>query len=302
MNKSKTGKRFPYYGYAGIILLLVCWYLNWSLEGLRTQFLFFPLWLSYIITIDALTYFRKGTSLINRNIKLFLLMFLISIPGWWLFELINLQTQNWLYDGKQFFASLEYAVFSSINFSIVMPAVFSTAELAGSFGWIDKIKKTKTIEPTNSTLRIFLFTGAVMLFLIIIYPSYFYYFEWAAVYFLLEPINHKLKNDTLFNYIHPGDWRPVIALSLGALICGFFWEMWNYYSYPKWIYNIPMMNFLHVFEMPLLGYIGYIPFALELFAIYNFITGSLSKSDKDQFKLQIVHMKPIINTSNKIVN
>ena len=68
-----------------------------------------------------------------------------------------------------------------------------------------------------------------------------------------------------------GDWPPVAALSLGALICGFFWEMWNYYSYPKWIYHTPGAQFLHLFEMPLLGYAGYIPFALELFALKNFI-------------------------------
>jgi hypothetical protein len=58
---------------------------------------------------------------------------------------------------------------------------------------------------------------------------------------------------------------------LGAVICGFFWEMWNYYSYPKWIYHTPGAQFLHVFEMPLLGYGGYVPFALELYALKNFL-------------------------------
>ena len=56
---------------------------------------------------------------------------------------------------------------------------------------------------------------------------------------------------------------------------GFFWEMWNFYSYPKWIYQIPFVDFLRVFEMPILGYGGYIPFALELFAMYHFVTGLL---------------------------
>ncbi|MDZ7766464.1 MAG: hypothetical protein U5K00_18910 [Melioribacteraceae bacterium] len=55
------------------------------------------------------------------------------------------------------------------------------------------------------------------------------------------------------------------------MICGFFWEMWNYYSYPKWIYDVPGVNFLHVFEMPVLGYLGYIPFSLELYSIYNLV-------------------------------
>ena len=61
------------------------------------------------------------------------------------------------------------------------------------------------------------------------------------------------------------------SLALGAVICGFFWEMWNYYSYPKWIYHTPGAQFLHVFEMPLLGYGGYVPFALELCALKNLL-------------------------------
>jgi hypothetical protein len=112
-----------------------------------------------------------------------------------------------------------------------------------------------------------------MLSLVLAYPEYFYYFEWTAVYFILEPINYKLNNRTLFEYTSESEWRPVIALSVGAMICGFFWEMWNYFSFPNWSYDTPMVNFLHVFEMPLPGYIGYIPFALELYAIFNFLTG-----------------------------
>jgi hypothetical protein len=37
---------------------------------------------------------------------------------------------------------------------------------------------------------------------------------------------------------------------------------------------VPFFSFLHVFEMPLLGYGGYIPFSMELFALYHLITGS----------------------------
>jgi hypothetical protein len=277
--------KFPVHGCIGIFLILIFWYLNWNLEGLRTQILFFPLWLGYILTIDALVFYRKSTSLLTRSKKKFTLLFLISAPSWWLFELINWQTQNWFYDGKQFFTDVEYAILASISFSTVMPAVFGTAELVGTFKWINNFKKGKVLSPTKATLNKFLFAGSTMLALVIILPEYFYYFEWAAVYFILEPINYKLKNRTLFNYTIKGNWSPIVALAIGALICGFFWEMWNYFSYPKWIYDTPMVNFLHVFEVPVLGYIGYIPFSLELFAIYNFITGFNKNTDFDYIKV-----------------
>ena len=48
---------------------------------------------------------------------------------------------------------------------------------------------------------------------------------------------------------------------------GFFWEMWNLYAYPKWIHDIPNLEFLRLFQMPLAGYGGYIPSSWELFAL-----------------------------------
>jgi hypothetical protein len=94
---------------------------------------------------------------------------------------------------------------------------------------------------------------------------------WSSLVLILEPINAWLGRGRLLAYLEKGDWRPVVSLALGALICGFFWEMWNYYSFPKWIYHTPGAQFLHIFEMPLLGYGGYMPFGLELFVLLNFL-------------------------------
>jgi hypothetical protein len=69
-------------------------------------------------------------------------------------------------------------------------------------------------------------------------------------------------------------------------MCGFFWEMWNFYTYPKWIYRIPFVDFFRIFEMPLLGYFGYLPFSLELFALYHFVIG-LIKPGKIQDYIRI---------------
>jgi hypothetical protein len=60
------------------------------------------------------------------------------------------------------------------------------------------------------------------------------------------------------------------VLFLATLICGFFWEMWNSNAMPKWRYEIEYAEQAHLFEMPALGYGGYLPFSLELFAIFAF--------------------------------
>ena len=49
--------------------------------------------------------------------------------------------------------------------------------------------------------------------------------------------------------------------------------MWNVNSWPKWVYEVPFVGFWHVFEMPLLGYFGYLPFAMELFAAVHLVLG-----------------------------
>jgi len=266
-------KKFPFHGWYGIILIIIFWYLNWNLTGLRTHLFFFPLWLGFILTIDAIVFSRKGSSLLSRSKKQFIILFIVSAPAWWLFELINMRTENWIYDGRQYFTDIEYALLATISFSTVMPAVFSTTELVRSFDWISRFADRKKLIPSNKMLTYFILSGFIMLSLIIVFPDYFYFLEWTAVFFILEPINYKLKNRTLFALTAKGDWRQIISLMAGALLCGFFWEMWNYHSYPKWIYHTPMVNFLHIFEMPFLGYLGYIPFSLELFSIYNFVTG-----------------------------
>src|SRR6266480_3162017 len=226
---------WPPRGWLGLILVAVCWPLNWTLPGVRTSYLFFPLWLGYILVADALVQMRTGSSIWMRSRRDFVLLFLISAPVWWSFELINLRTGNWEYLGPELFDPLQLLL-STISYTVVAPAVFETAELIRNFPWI-------------------------------------------ALVFILEPINHWTARSYFLKELREGDWRTVISLSLGALVCGLFWEMWNYYSFPKWIYHIPGLAFFHVFEMPLLGYGGYVPFALELYALKNFLWPSGPRLD-----------------------
>ena len=101
---------------------------------MRTAYLFFPLWLGYVLAVrNALVLSRTGTSLGTRSRRDFVLLFVASVPAWWLFEAIDRRTGNWEYLGRNAFSDLEYYLLCTISFSTVMPAVFETAELVGSF-------------------------------------------------------------------------------------------------------------------------------------------------------------------------
>jgi hypothetical protein len=255
----------------GLLLVAVCWPLNWMLPGMRTAYLFFPLWLGYVLVVDALVLSRTGTSLWSRSRRDFVLLFVASSPVWWLFELINGRTSNWEYLGSNAFTPLEYYALCTISFSTVMPAVFETAELARTFGWIDRVARGPRLPQTPRVNGGIFACGLGMLALTLVWPRCCYPFVWSSLVLILDPLNGWLGRQQLLHDLHRGDWRPVISLSVGALICGFFWEMWNYYSWPKWIYHTPGAQFLPIFEMPVLGYGGYVPFALELFALKNFL-------------------------------
>ena len=258
-------------GWVGLVLLMACWPLNWTLAGPRTAYLFFPLWLGYILVVDAFVVFRSGSSPLTRSRRAFAMLFVASAPVWWLFEAINQRTGNWEYIGSNTFTELEYYSLCTISFSTVMPAVFETAELLRSFRWTERFASGPRLRPKPATKSGLFLTGIGMFVMLLVWPGYFYPFVWISLVLILEPLNSWLGRRHLLEFVEHGDWRPVIRLSVGALICGFFWEMWNYYSYPKWIYHTPGAQFLHVFEMPLLGYGGYIPFALELFELRSLL-------------------------------
>ncbi len=255
----------------GMALIGVCWPLNWFLDGMRTAYLFFPLWLGFILAVDGIVMARSGSSLLVRARAKFGLLFLASSPVWWLFELINQRTGNWEYRGSNVFSPLEYYLLCTLSFSTVMPAVFEAAELLGSFRWVERFATGPRIPRTQKVNLGLFVCGLATMALTLAWPRLFYPFVWSCLVLILEPINYWLGRRHLLQEMQHGDWRRVVCLAAGAVLCGFFWEMWNYYSYPKWVYHTPGAQFLHIFEMPLLGYGGYIPFALELYSLYNFL-------------------------------
>ncbi len=272
MNRRKSLQvRFPRHGWAGLLLVALFWYLNWGLPGLRTHWAFFPLWLGYILTVDALVFYRQGNSWFSQAPGSFALLFLLSAPFWWIFEALNARVQYWVYVPVDSFSRLEYYLYCTLNFSVVLPAIFVTTQLFRTFPWLRLLPPGWKVGRSRATVLLFFISGWLMLAATLLWPQYGMAFLWMSLFFIMDPVNYWLGRPSLLKRTAEGDWRLVFALWLGGLTCGFFWELWNFYSSPKWFYQVPYVDFWHVFEMPLLGYLGYLPFALELYAIYAFL-------------------------------
>ena len=252
-------------------MMAVSWGLNWGLEGLRTHLLFFPLWLGLILVVDGLVLRRSGSSLLTRSRRDFIRLFFASVAVWWLFEALNRRLGNWIYLGIDQMSTLTYVLASSVAYSTVIPAVFEMAELIGTFRWSERFNGAKPLVVQQRSLYLLALIGLAMLALLLIWPRWFFPLTWISLILLLDPLAHWLGRPSLLGFLEKGQRRPLVLLALGALACGFFWEMWNFYSYPKWIYDIPVVGYARIFEMPLLGYLGYLPFGLELYPMTHLL-------------------------------
>ena len=111
--------------------------------------------------------------------------------------------------------------------------------------------------------------GALMLLWPIARPSpYLAAPVWLGFIFLLDPLNAGAGAEAIWN-----DWDlrgrdRLVNLAISGLVCGLIWEFWNYWARAKWIYSVPILSNLKMFEMPLPGYLGFPPFALECFTMY----------------------------------
>ena len=278
--KGKPVKRYllPYRGLLGLMLICVAWPFSWAESGTGLQYTFFPLWLGFILAVDGLVLRRTGTSLIVRSPKIMAMMFILAVPYWWMFEAINQVIQNWVYIGSDTETNLVSLIQTSLAFSVVIPAVFEVSELVGSFNFINRFARMPALVLNRQQVAIIGILGVLSLAALLTWPKYLFPITWLSLFFIFDPINYLTGRPSITANVRHGDWRLVVAFALGALICGFFWEMWNYQATISWQYNIGFFDFARIFHMPLLGYGGYLPFGLETYAMFHFVVGLLGWS------------------------
>lgn len=264
------GQRLPRQLFAGLVLIAVVWPLAWAGPAPYSEYTFFPLWLGYILTVDGLAFLRGGTSLLMRNERRFALLFVFSIPLWWLFEFANQFLGNWEYVQATHYGPVAYAALASIAFSTVMPAIFVTAELYRTVGLFAHTRRWIRIAPSRGGLIAIAGLGIAMFAASLVFPGVAFPLVWIGLFLLLDAVNALTGAKSIAGQVADRRWDTVLVLFAAGITCGFFWEMWNFWSLPKWIYDVPHVPDAKLFEMPLPGYGGYLPFALEIYAFYHF--------------------------------
>jgi hypothetical protein len=274
---------FPWWGWAGAGLGAASWILAWSripwMSGFQAH-TFTPLWIAFILLVNASTVRRTGRCLMLSRTRPFLLLFPVSAGLWWSFEYLNRFVGNWRYVGGVEFGQVEFFLFATLPFSTVLPAVLSTRELLFSFPRLDgAFREWRPLSPQNPVAIACagLLFSCAGLFAVGIAPDVVFPLVWFAPPTLLISLAALRGEPHVLSGIAGGDWRAFVASSLAALWCGFFWEMWNSGSLAKWVYAIPYVDEFHLFEMPLLGYAGYLPFGLTCAAVGDLLLDNVGR-------------------------
>jgi hypothetical protein len=270
---------FPIWGGLGAVVMMAGWVLAWTrfpwFEPLQGHTFCLP-WTGYILLVNALCFLRSGHSLLTDTPLRFFLLWPISAIFWWFFEYLNRFVQNWYYIGVDDFSPFEYVFHASLAFATVLPAVLSTHRLLLTFHifqpGLKHLTPLKFFDDKRASGFILILSG-IALALIGCFPDVLYPLVWGAPLLVFTSLQTLLGKKTIFSAIGRGDWRAVVASATAALICGFFWELWNYHSMARWEYAIPFVDRFHIFAMPLLGYGGYLPFGLECLLVGQFVMG-----------------------------
>jgi hypothetical protein len=266
-----VARRLAGHGYVGLLLVIAGEALILARHRPVSDYYFPVVWLGYILFLDAALFAHHGRSLLKHSRALAAAMIPMSIAFWWLFELFNVYVHNWTYLGAQLYSGLAYVAFASLDFSFVLLAVWTSALFVR--GLLPRsAPRRRAYSPVPPWFCVtLLFLSVPCIVLPILFPRYAFGLIWGSMYFLLDPLNYWLGRPSVVQSVWNREWRLPLSFALGALMCGFFWEVWNYWSMPKWVYIIPYVDRWHIFEMPLLGWLGYLPFGLELFAMTNFV-------------------------------
>jgi len=263
-------KTFPIHGIFGIILLLLSeFFLFKKVDPFYSWFYSFAWW-SYILIVDAVIYRLKGNSLIFSRTKEFFLMIPWSIFVWLIFEAANLSLKNWYYINLPC-SMLERWLGYAIAYATVLPGMFETTELLESLGLLKNSRIKKTVISTGGH-SVLILLGALCLASSLLLPEYFFPLIWVGFTFFLEPFNYRFGGRSLLRDLEEGSSKKLFLLLIAGLICGFLWEFWNFWAYSKWVYTVPFFDRGKGFEMPFLGFLGFPPFAVQAYVMYNSIS------------------------------
>lgn len=236
---------------------------------------FIVAWYGFLLVLDAIAK-RLGKDSLFSKFRIFLQLAFASSFFWWFYEFANIYLQNWAYPLEKLYNQTEWGIFSTIAFTTVLPLLIISTNITE--GLIFKKSYQFAKSSLDKYIYFFFITlGFLLLLLALVFPILFFPFIWFVILFIFDPLNALQGKRSLIVQLIKRNYRPLLILTLASLFAGFCWETMNYvipkWTYPiaPWFWELPQPITTKYFEMPLAGFLGYIPFIFSAFSFVEFL-------------------------------
>jgi hypothetical protein len=278
--KVKTVK-WPLWFWVGLAGFGASIFLLWTKSTGPTLFLHwsdFPIFWGLVLMIDGWVYVRNGgRSMVSHRPQELIGIGVSSALGWVLFEYLNFFVDdNWYYPFGNIIDREVFLLYAIIISTGLLPLSFVFYDL---FNTVPVLKLRFTEGPKvvlGEKLKTALLVLAVIsLFAAGMFPDALFFTLWLSPAVLIGLVLDKIGVWTPLQSIGKGNWRPILVFALTYLAAGLCLECENYFSAARvnglptfseqpafWQYNLPYVNRFHLFEMPILGFFGYMPFSI----------------------------------------
>lgn len=214
-------------------------------------------WWGLLPILDEWNQKQRGLSIWSGKVRHFVLITIpMTVLLWLLFEIFNLASPQWRYRGG--IESLHVQVFFGfIAFATVIPIMVEFYWLVGGEFCLPAGFSRWFHDWRMLSILAGIAFAATPLF------NHAFWFNqgiWLAPALVLLPFADIRACGQSRGF--------VLALILSGLFAGFCWECFNFLARTHWEYLI-LPGVPHLFQMPLPGYIGFIPFALTALVVYE---------------------------------
>ncbi len=223
-------------------------------------------WYSIILFLDSVRALCGNRSLIFGRPLVFGALLFWSAVTWFFFEAMNCRVANWYYVYVSPVAPVRIAG-CFLSFATVFPALFLIEGLLEDMGLFAKAT-CRRLRVGRRAAWVVALCGIVSLVLPLLWPRWFFPLLWIGVALLLAPLNRKRLENSLLGDFEKGSSRRFLRILAAGMICGAVWEVLNFFARTQWIYTVPFFEELKIFEMPLPGYLGFAPFAVECAVVW----------------------------------
>ena len=230
---------------------------------------YIPAWYGYLLILDSVICKIQGHSFISGRKRELGAMLFWSAPFWFFFEWYNFFIKNWYYIFGLHTFWID-CIFTFVAFATVFPACFFHAELFKALGLFSETRSTP-LKIKGWRIQFCLVSGFLCLILPLVIPRYAYWMVWGAAWFIPSVFNYYSGAPSLLRDMEEGKPSRFLQLFVGGFMAGLVWEGLNYWARCKWIYTVPWVEYAKLFEMPMLGFVGFPFLSLECFACYTMI-------------------------------